>query len=396
MKHYGKKTIILIDEYDVPLDKAFKYGYYDDMVSLIRSLFSNALKSNDCLQFAILTGCLRISRESIFTGMNNFNVMSITDKYFSEYFGFTEEEVKELLEYYGCGEALEATKKWYDGYRFGDTDVYCPWDVIKFCQALVKDKAAYPQNYWANTSGNDLVRRFVDKSNAQTKSEIEQLINGETVIKQVNHELTYREIDDSIENLWSVLFTTGYLTQRKCIDGRRYELAIPNLEVKDLFITEIEQWFKDTSKKDNDTIRKFCEAFPKSDIEQIEKQLNKYLWNSISIRDTAVKSVLKENFYHGLLLGILQYEDEWIIKSNAETGLGYGDIIIKTPEKIGIVIELKYAEDNTLDKHCKEALAQIEGNSYDAGLLSDGMEKIIKYGIAFYKKNCKVTTSSNR
>jgi hypothetical protein len=396
MKHYGKKTIILIDEYDVPLDKAFQYGYYDEMVSLIRSLFSNALKSNDCLEFAILTGCLRISRESIFTGMNNFNVMSITDKYFSQYFGFTEEEVKALLEYYGCGEALETTKKWYDGYRFGDTDVYCPWDVIKFCQALVKDKAAYPQNYWANTSGNDLVRRFVDKSNAQTKSEIEQLINGETVIKQVNQELTYREIDDSIENLWSVLFTTGYLTQRKCIDGRRYELAIPNLEVKDLFITEIEQWFKDTSKKDNDTIRKFCEAFPKSDIEQIEKQLNKYLWNSISIRDTAVKSVLKENFYHGLLLGILQYEDEWIIKSNAETGIGYGDIIIKTPEKIGIIIELKYAEDNNLDKHCKEALAQIEGNSYDAGLLSDGMEKIIKYGIAFYKKNCKVTTSSNR
>jgi hypothetical protein len=395
-KHYDKKVVIIIDEYDVPLDKSFHYGYYDQMVSLIRNLFSNALKTNSNLEFAILTGCLRISRESIFTGMNNFNVMSITDKYFSQYFGFTEEEVKALLEYYGCGEALETTKKWYDGYRFGDTDVYCPWDVIKFCQALVKDKAAYPQNYWANTSGNDLVRRFVDKSNAQTKSEIEQLINGETVIKNVNQELTYREIDDSIENLWSVLFTTGYLTQRKCIDGRRYELAIPNLEVKDLFITEIEQWFKDTSKKDNDTIRKFCEAFPKADIEQIEKQLNKYLWNSISIRDTAVKSVLKENFYHGLLLGILQYEDEWIIKSNAETGIGYGDIIIKTPEKIGIIIELKYAEDNNLDKHCKEALAQIEGNSYDAGLLSDGMEKIIKYGIAFYKKNCKVTTSSNR
>jgi hypothetical protein len=325
--------------------------------------------------------------------MNNFNVMSITDKYFSQYFGFTEDEVNALLEYYGCGEALETTKKWYDGYRFGDTDVYCPWDVIKFCQALVKDKAAYPQNYWANTSGNDLVRRFVDKSNAQTKSEIEQLINGETVVKNINQELTYREIDDSIENLWSVLFTTGYLTQRKCIDGRRYELAIPNLEVKDLFITEIEQWFKDTSKKDNDTIRKFCEAFTKADVEQIEKQLSKYLWNSISIRDTAVKSVLKENFYHGLLLGILQYEDEWIIKSNSETGIGYGDIIIKTPEKIGIIIELKYAEDNNLDKHCKEALAQIEANSYDAGLLSDGMDKIIKYGIAFYKKNCMVTTS---
>jgi hypothetical protein len=392
-KHYNKKVVIIIDEYDVPLDKAFQYGYYDQMVSLIRNLFSNALKTNNNLEFAILTGCLRISRESIFTGMNNFNVMSITDKYFSQYFGFTEEEVKTLLEYYGCGEALETTKKWYDGYHFGDTDVYCPWDVIKFCQALVKDKAAYPQNYWANTSGNDLVRRFVDKSNAQTKSEIEQLINGETVIKQVNQELTYREIDDSIENLWSVLFTTGYLTQHKCIDGRRYELAIPNLEVKDLFITEIEQWFKDSSKKDNDTIRKFCEAFPKADVEQIEKQLSKYLWNSISIRDTAVRSVLKENFYHGLLLGILQYEDEWIIKSNAETGIGYGDIIIKTPEKIGIIIELKYAEDNNLDKHCKEALAQIEGNSYDAGLLSDGMDKIIKYGIAFYKKNCKVTTS---
>jgi hypothetical protein len=392
-KHYNKKVVIIIDEYDVPLDKAFQYGYYDQMVSLIRNLFSNALKTNSNLEFAILTGCLRISRESIFTGMNNFNVMSITDKYFSQYFGFTEEEVKELLDYYGCGEALETTKKWYDGYHFGDTDVYCPWDVIKFCQALVKDKAAYPQNYWANTSGNDLVRRFVDKSNAQTKSEIEQLINGETVVKNINQELTYREIDDSIENLWSVLFTTGYLTQRKCIDGRRYELAIPNLEVKDLFITEIEQWFKDTSKKDNDTIRKFCEAFTKADVEQIEKQLSKYLWNSISIRDTAVKSVLKENFYHGLLLGILQYEDEWIIKSNAETGIGYGDIIIKTPEKIGIIIELKYAEDNNLDKHCKEALAQIEANSYDAGLISDGMDKIIKYGIAFYKKNCMVITS---
>jgi hypothetical protein len=394
-KHYDKKVVIIIDEYDVPLDKSFQYGYYDQMVSLIRNLFSNALKTNSDLEFAILTGCLRISRESIFTGMNNFNVMSITDKYFSEYFGFTEDEVKALLEYYGCVEALETTKKWYDGYQFGDTDVYCPWDVIKYCQALIKDKNAYPQNFWANTSGNDLVRRFVDKSNAQTKSEIEQLINGETVIKYVNHELTYREIDDSIENLWSVLFTTGYLTQRKCIDGRRYEFAIPNLEVKDLFITEIEQWFKDTSKKDNDTIRKFCEAFPNGDVEQIEKQLNKYLWNSISIRDTAVRSVLKENFYHGMLLGILQYEDEWIIKSNAETGVGYGDIIIKTPEKIGIIIELKYAEDNNLDKHCKEALAQIEDNSYDGGLLSDGMEKIIKYGIAFYKKNCKAVISNN-
>jgi hypothetical protein len=389
-KHYDKQVIIIIDEYDVPLDKAFQYGYYDQMVSLIRNLFSNALKTNSYLQFAIITGCLRISKESIFTGMNNLKIHTITDWRYDEYFGFTDEDVIKILEYYGLSEHYDKVKRWYDGYNFGNVSVYCPWDVINYCDEARVNPNLYPQNYWANTSGNDLVRQFINQATTQTKNDIEKLVAGETVTKPIKQELTYREIGDSIENIWSVLFTTGYLTQRKCIDGRTYELAIPNLEVKELFVTEIEQWFKDASKKDNDTIRQFCEAFPKGDVQHIEKQLNKYLWNSISIRDTAVRNELKENFYHGMLLGLLQFEDEWKIQSNVESGIGYGDIIIETPDRVGIVIELKYANDNKLFDHCNEALAQIEGNQYDAVLMEDGMESVVRYGIAFYKKMCKV------
>jgi hypothetical protein len=391
-KHFGRKVILLIDEYDVPLDKAFQAGYYEEMVSLIRNMFSNALKTNDNLQFAVLTGCLRISKESIFTGLNNLNVMTVTDDYFSDSFGFTEDEVKELLEYYGCEKALDTVRKWYDGYRFGKQEIYCPWDVIKYCQALLKDKNAYPQNYWANTSGNGMVRRFIDKSTAQTKHEIEQLIAGETIIKPVSQELTYSELDKSIENLWSVLFTTGYLTQCGCLDGTNYKLVIPNLEIRDLFVKEIKEWFNETSKQDNTAIDSFCSAFLLGNTELIEKQLNKYLWNSISIRDTAVRKERKENFYHGMLLGILQYEENWVIKSNEESGIGYSDILIETPDSIGIVIELKYAENGGLESQCMEALAQIEENQYEARLMEDGMETILKYGIAFYKKKCKVVS----
>jgi hypothetical protein len=389
-KHYDKQVIIIIDEYDVPLDKAFQYGYYDQMVSLIRNLFSSALKTNSCLQFAIITGCLRISKESIFTGMNNLKIHTITDWRYDEYFGFTDEDVIKILEYYGLSEHYDKVKIWYDGYNFGNVSVYCPWDVINYCDEARVNPNLYPQNYWANTSGNDLVRQFINQATTQTKNDIEKLVAGETVTKPIKQELTYREIGDSIENIWSVLFTTGYLTQCKCIDGRTYELAIPNLEVKELFVTEIEQWFKDASKKDNDTIRQFCEAFPNGDVQHIEKQLNKYLWNSISIRDTAVRNELKENFYHGMLLGLLQFEDEWKVQSNVESGIGYGDIVIETPDRIGIVIELKYAKDNKLIDHCNEALAQIEENQYDAVLMEDGMESVVKYGIAFYKKICKV------
>jgi hypothetical protein len=320
--------------------------------------------------------------------------MTVTDNYFSESFGFTEGEVKELLEYYGCGEALDTVREWYDGYRFGEESVYCPWDVIKYCQALRKDVHAYPENYWANTSGNGMVRLFIDKSDKKTRDEIEQLIAGETILKEVRQELTYRELDSTIENLWSVLFTTGYLTQHGR-EGTEYKLAIPNLEIRDLFVREIREWFKETSKKDNAAIAGFCEAFLKKDTALIEKQLNRYLWNSISIRDASARKSLKENFYHGMLLGILQYEEEWLVKSNEESGNGYGDILIETPDRIGVVIELKYAEKGDLGSRCEEALEQMDEKQYEARLLDDGMETILKYGIAFYKKKCKVMAAED-
>jgi hypothetical protein len=389
-KHYGRKVIFLIDEYDVPLDKAFQAGYYNEMVSLIRNLFGNALKTNENLQFAVLTGCLRISKESIFTGLNNLKMHGITDSRYDEYFGFTDDEVKELLAYYGLSDRYQIVKEWYNGYQFGEASVYCPWDVINYCDEARWTKDLHPKNYWANTSGNAMVRRFIDKATAQTKREIEQLIAGESISKQVCQELTYHELDKSIDNLWSVLFTTGYLTQRGCTDGTHYDLCIPNREIRDLFVKEIREWFNDTSHSDHTTIEQFCAAFPQGETQAIEKQLNRYLWNSISIRDTAVKTELKENFYHGLLLGILQYEDSWYIRSNVESGLGYSDILIETADRIGIVIELKYADDSNLDAHCREALQQITEKQYNAQLIEDGMETIISYGIAFYKKSCKV------
>lgn len=389
-KHYGRKVILLIDEYDVPLDKAFQSGYYLEMVSLMRNIFGNVLKTNDYLQFAVLTGCLRISKESIFTGLNNMNVLSITDEYFDEYFGFTDTDVRELLSYYELEFAYETIKEWYDGYCFGNVSIYCPWDVIKYCQALLKNKKAVPENYWANTSGNAMVRRFIDKANQQARNEIEQLISGGAITKAVNMELTYNELDSSIDNLWSVLFTTGYLTQNGRIGGKQYRLSIPNREIRDLFITQIKVWFEETTRADETRIGKFCAAFPNADAALIEEMLNDYLWNTISIRDTSVQKDMKENFYHGMLLGILQYEDNWYIKSNTESGEGFSDILIETRNRIGVVIEVKYAGDDNLDKWCEKALDQIERNHYDARLVEDGMKSVVKYGIAFYKKHCRV------
>lgn len=389
-KHYDRKVILLIDEYDVPLDKAFQSGYYLEMVSLMRNIFGNVLKTNDHLQFAVLTGCLRISKESIFTGLNNMNVLSITDEYFDEYFGFTDTDVRELLSYYELEFAYETIKEWYDGYCFGNVSIYCPWDVIKYCQALLKNKKAVPENYWANTSGNAMVRRFIDKANQQARNEIEQLISGGAITKAVNMELTYNELDSSIDNLWSVLFTTGYLTQNGRIEGKQYRLSIPNREIRDLFITQIKVWFEETTRADETRIGKFCAAFPNADAALIEEMLNDYLWNTISIRDTSVQKGMKENFYHGMLLGILQYEDNWYIKSNTESGEGFSDILIETRNRIGVVIEVKYAGDDNLDKWCKKALDQIERNHYDARLVEDGMKSVVKYGIAFYKKHCRV------
>ena len=390
-KHYEKQVILLIDEYDVPLDKAFQYGYYDEMVSLIRSLFGNVLKTNPNLYFAVLTGCLRIAKESIFTGLNNFNVLSITNVQFDEFFGFTDREVRDLLEYFGLSEHYETIKEWYDGYQFGKKAVYCPWDVISYCKNLCADPEALPEDYWSNTSSNSIVRRFIDKSNKQTKDEIEQLIAGESIVKEIRQELTYNELDKSVGHLWSVLFTTGYLTQKGRLDSKRYRLAIPNREIRELFLTQIREWFQDTTSENVMKLDKFCRAFPDGNAEIIEELLNDYLWNTISIRDTAVAKERKENFYHGILLRLLSHMENWLVKSNQESGEGYSDILVEVPEsRTGVVIEMKYAQGGLLDTACAEALQQIEERQYTAKLESDGMKNIVRYWIACYNKHCRV------
>ena len=393
-KHYGQKVVILIDEYDVPLDKAYQNGYYHEMVSLIRGLFGQALKTNDYLQFAILTGCLRISKESIFTGLNNFKVLSIMDTRFDEQFGFTDSEVDELLAAYNLDSHFTEIKEWYDGYHFGNADVYCPWDVINYMDLLRFEPTAKPQDFWSNSSGNALVRSFIDKADVQTKDEIERLIAGEYIEKEISQELTYDEIDKSIANLWSVLFTTGYLTKQGVTDDGKVRLSIPNREIKNLFIKKIREWFSDTTANDGKTLEQFCNAFVEKDTEKIEELFGDYLWNTISIRDTAVAKDKKENFYHGILLGLLGYKASWLIKSNTESGTGYSDILVEVPNnRTGIVIELKYAENGDMDAACSEALKQIEEKSYVDKLKQDGMRNFIKYGIACFKKDCKVVVS---
>ena len=390
-KHYGQKTVILIDEYDVPLDKAFENGYYKEMVSLIRGIFGMALKTNDSLQFAVLTGCLRISKESIFTGLNNFEVLSILNTQYDEAFGFTDGEVKQILEDYNLSDHYPDVKEWYDGYHFGNTDIYCPWDVIRYCKNLCADPTALPEDFWSNSSGNAMVRRFIDKADIRTKNEIERLIAGEDIEKDISQELTYDEIDKSIENLWSVLFTTGYLTHKGCTESGRYRLTIPNKEVRNLFIRKIREWFSDVTRNDGKTLEEFCNAFVDRDPGKIEQIFGDYLWNTISIRDTATAKAKKENFYHGILLGLLGYKASWLIKSNAESGTGYSDILVEVPDnRTGIVIELKYAEDGDMDAACSRALEQIEEKEYVDKLRQDGMRNFIKYGIACFKKDCKV------
>lgn len=390
-RHYGHKVLILIDEYDVPLDKAYRSGYYHEMVSLIRNMFSNALKGNESLYFAVLTGCLRVSKESIFTGLNNPNILSVTDVRFSEYFGFTDQEVRGMLSYYDLEDSYDVVKRWYDGYQFGNCAVYCPWDVIKYCYALLADPGAEPEDFWSNTSSNYIVRRFIDKSNPKTKEEIEHLIAGKTIEKSIKQELTYDELDTTIDNLWSVLFMTGYLTYRSRAGGHKYTLAIPNFQIRELFVRQIKEWFQETAEQDTPRLDAFCAAFPAADVAMIEKMFNEYLWQMISIRDTFVRKEKKENFYHGVLLGLLQHKEKWSVRSNEESGEGYSDILIEIPESaMGIVIEVKYTEDDKLDEGCTEALDQIERKKYESRLLENGMKKIRKYGIACYRKHCKV------
>lgn len=388
--HYHKNTVILIDEYDVPLDKAFQHGYYKDMVSLIRMMFGKALKSNDALAFAVLTGCLRVSKESIFTGLNNFKILSITDTRFDEQFGFTDREVRKLLYDYHLENRFAEVKDWYDGYRFGNADVYCPWDVVNFVDRAKDDPDAKPEAYWINTSGNDLVKRFIDKANKTTKSEIERLIHGEAIEKELRLDLTYEEIDQSIENLWSVLFTTGYLTQLGRTEDGAYRLVIPNREVHEVFRLQINEWFKRSIFRNTDRLTAFWTAFERGDTEGIEQYLNRVLSNSISVFDTKARKEEKESSYHNLLVGILTGNADWLVKSNIEAGEGFADIIVETDDPdAGIVVELKYTKDfSEMKVACQKALTQIKDRRYQEYLLNDDRKDIRLYGIAFCKKRC--------
>lgn len=390
-KHYNQKVILLIDEYDVPLDKAQQYGYYDEMVGLIRGLFGNALKTNENLLLAVLTGCLRIAKESIFTGLNNFKIRSITDPWFDEYFGFTDTEVKDMLAYYGLKEQYETVKEWYDGYRFGNTDVYCPWDVINHMDRALLEPDADPEAYWINSSGNAIIRTLLKKATDQTMEDLDQLTNGKSVTKKINEELTYRELYDSIDNLWSVLFATGYLTSRKKTAPGTYELVIPNQEIRMIFTEQILSWFQEEARKDTPTLDAFCEAFSAGDPAAIEQMFTSYLRKTISLHDTAVRKEKKENFYHGILLGLLSHRGDWSLKSNAESGEGYSDILIKIRSiSMGIVIELKYSESRDLEPACLQALKQIEEKNYADQLIEEDMTTILKYGIACRRNRCMV------
>lgn len=391
-KHYGQKTIVLIDEYDVPLDKAFQHGYYREMVALIRGLFGEALKTNDFLQFAVLTGCLRVSKESIFTGLNNFKVYSEDDVRYDEEFGFTNEEVKKLLEDYNLQKHFTEVKEWYDGYRFGNADIYCPWDVINYVDDLVSEAKSQPKAYWINSSGNDLVKRFIDMADKTTKDEIEQLVVGEAVEKRIRLDLTYDEIDNSIDNLWSVLFTTGYLTKNGDVENGMYRLIIPNKEVREVFLLQIRDWFDQVVANDHASTEKINRGFLEGKTDDIQRELTMFLGETISVLDTKARNEEKEIFYHGILIGILKNYSGWAVKSNRESGDGYADILLKPKNPdVGIVIELKYAHSmNELDKACKRAMGQIKNHRYDTELREDGRNDILAYGIAFCKKRCKV------
>lgn len=391
-KHFDKKVIILIDEYDVPLAKAYENGYYDQMIFTMRNFLEQALKTNRNLQFAVLTGCMRISRESIFTGLNNFQVLSISDVGFDEYFGFTDNEVRQLLCYYRQEQSYGSIREWYDGYRFGNVDVYCPWDVLNHCQKLLADPSVQPQNYWINTSSNDVVRRFIEKSDSgMTRQEIEALIAGEEIEKEICQELTYQDMYANIENIWSVLFMTGYLTYHGKTENNRFCLAIPNLEIRNIFTTQIMEYFRKNVQADGKTLKSFCDALEQGDAETVEEILQLYLKKTISIRDTFVQKQMKENFYHGILLGILGIKERWAVSSNRESGDGYSDIVVETENsEKGMILELKYAQDGNLEQACRKALAQTTEVHYAEILEDQGINEILCYGIAFYKKRCMV------
>lgn len=395
-KHYEKQVIVLIDEYDVPLAKANELGYYDEMVRLIRGIFGSALKTNHNLYFAVLTGCLRVAKESIFTGVNNFNTFTITDVDFDEYFGFTDAEVKEMLEEYQLGSSYEDVREWYDGYRFGNVDVYCPWDVICYVNKRRTDPALQPQNYWLNTSGNEVVRHFIEAlGDGVTKTEMERLIGGEIVQKEIHEEMTYHDLYVDMGNVWSVLFMTGYLTQRGRADGNLYNLVIPNREIRNIFTEQIMKMFQEQAEQDGETLGRFCDALEQGNAEEVERCFTGYMRKTVSIRDTFVRKATKENFYHGMLIGLLGFKEGWTVMSNREAGDGFSDIqILIDDAETGIVIEVKYAQNGDLEAECQKALTQMRALHYEEGMRNAGIRKILKYGIACWKKTCKVVVES--
>lgn len=395
-KHYEKQVIVLIDEYDVPLAKANELGYYDEMVRLIRGIFGSALKTNHNLYFAVLTGCLRVAKESIFTGVNNFNTFTITDVDFDEYFGFTDAEVKEMLEEYQLGSSYEDVREWYDGYRFGNVDVYCPWDVICYVNKRRTDLALQPQNYWLNTSGNEVVRHFIEAlGDGVTKTEMERLIGGEIVQKEIHEEMTYHDLYADMGNVWSVLFMTGYLTQRGRADGNLYNLVIPNREIRNIFTEQIMKMFQEQAEQDGETLGRFCDALEQGNAEEVERCFTGYMRKTVSIRDTFVRKATKENFYHGMLIGLLGFKEGWTVMSNREAGDGFSDIqVLIDDAETGIVIEVKYAQDGDLEAECQKALTQMRALHYEEGMRNAGMQKVFKYGIACWKKTCKVVVES--
>ena len=391
-KHYEKQVIVLIDEYDVPLAKANELGYYDEMVRLIRGIFGSALKTNHNLYFAVLTGCLRVAKESIFTGVNNFNTFTITDVDFDEYFGFTDAEVKEMLEEYQLGSSYEDVREWYDGYRFGNVDVYCPWDVICYVNKRRTDPALQPQNYWLNTSGNEVVRHFIEAlGDGVTRTEMERLIGGEIVQKEIHEEMTYHDLYVDMGNVWSVLFMTGYLTQRGRADGNLYNLVIPNREIRNIFTEQIMKMFQEQAEQDGETLGRFCDALEQGNAEEVERCFTGYMRKTVSIRDTFVRKATKENFYHGMLIGLLGFKEGWTVMSNREAGDEFSDIqVLIDDAETGIVIEVKYAQDGDLEAECQKALTQMRALHYEEGMRNAGMQKVFKYGIACWKKTCKV------
>ncbi len=397
-EYYGQKAIVLIDEYDVPLAKAFEEGYYDQMLHLIRNLFSQVLKTNASLEFAVLTGCLRISKESIFTGLNNIVAYSVADVEYSRYFGFTEEEVHSLLGEYHLSSHEQELKDWYDGYRFGNTGVYCPWDVICHCKKLCVDSTAKPKDYWINTSGNDIIRTFIQMSEKGfARQELEQLAAGGVVSKEIHQDLTYRDLYATMENMWSVLFATGYLTSRGQAGSGRLYLAIPNKEIQEIFARQLIQYFQEAARQDGAAMEAFCMAVQEGNAVEVERCFQAFLRKTISVHDYSIRDSLKENFYHGILLGFLSFKEGWTVASNRETGEGYSDIVIEIEEeRTGIIIEVKYPKSENLEGACQEALEQIERNRYDEYLRNQGMQTILKYGIACWKKRCKVVAKIKR